>query len=190
MAVPHCTTARTRSGCSRYLNGPDMCEARCSASHDWLTNPSSDCPPRSVRRATCLARMPKIPTPTMSHTRFTSRPRLCSCVPPLESSGCAAPRLCETAQPLSAPVLLWRSCQHAMATERDSTRTANANCSIASGFRRWWQGCADAGTRRPLPASDLSAHKTRAARRGSEIDRARRARRHSNPVEQRANRAI
>jgi hypothetical protein len=57
-----------------------------------------------------------------------------------------------------------------MATERDSRRIANANCVIASEFKRLWQDCENAQTPTRLHARLLFACRTKAVRRELEID--------------------
>jgi hypothetical protein len=57
-----------------------------------------------------------------------------------------------------------------MATEPDSRRIANANCIIASEFKRFSQNCENARTPTHLHAPRLSACRTKAVRRELEID--------------------
>jgi hypothetical protein len=68
-----------------------------------------------------------------------------------------------------------------MATEPDFTKTGNANCTIASEFRRWWQDSANAWRRPRLSTSHQAACGTRTVRRGSEIDRTRVDGQHAAP---------
>jgi hypothetical protein len=95
--------------------------------------------------------------------------------PRFDSNGFAAVSLCERAQShVAVSATLWGRCQNGMVIELDSTRTGNANCTIASEFKRWWQPCGSGRTEKGLHGSHLSPCTTKVVRRGSAIDLARR----------------